>query len=96
MWQVRVYLQDLAYGGAEEGGWWYEYGEAADEVSAPRTFSERYQAFNYANALNAGILAELNEDRPAISSVLSRGRYTAQTHEGDAPDFYPENKPHYE
>lgn len=96
MWQVRVYLQDLAYGGPEEGGWWYDCGEAADEVSPPLSFTERYQAFNHANRLNSGILHELNKGRPSITSTLSRGRYVATTYEDSAPDYFPEERPHYE
>lgn len=31
-WTVAIYLVDLAYGGPEEGGWWYGCGERVDHA----------------------------------------------------------------
>lgn len=31
-WTVAIYLCDRAYGGAEEGGWWYDTGVRVDDV----------------------------------------------------------------
>lgn len=31
-WTVAIYLCDRAYGGPEEGGWWYDCGERVDHV----------------------------------------------------------------
>lgn len=86
---VNVYLDDRAYGGPEEGGWWYDCGEAVRstrvETDADTDAAmEREQAWCDAE----------NEGRPPISSVTSRGRYHARVEEEPAAD-YPAVAPHY-
>lgn len=94
---VRVYLQDLAYGGPEEGGWWFEYGEFAPEFGhLTRVYQREEAAYAHCRKLNAGVLAKANEDRLPISSVLSKGRFSANVFEGEAPLRWPEVCPHYE
>ena len=64
---VNVYLVDLAYGGPEEGGWWYQHEEPVEILTTTRAESE---------ALKKKLEAEYNnEGRPSISSTLSEGRY---------------------
>jgi hypothetical protein len=85
---VNVYLEDLVRGGPEEGGWYYTAGELEDSwacetqaqvETASAEFAERYS----------------NEGRPAISSVLSRGRYAIRL-ENHPGANYPDHRPHYE
>ena len=90
---VAVYLCDRAYGGPEEGGWWYSTGEL---VRIIRTFKDEERAAAYATRMNRLLNATINKGRREISSVLSDGRYYAEVHESIAPRHYPEHRPHYE
>lgn len=99
-WYVAVYLRDRAYGGPEEGGWWYDTGELqrffdhqGDEVDFAQ-FTDKHDAINLQEKLQAH--AEFsNEGRPDIGSVNSRGRYEVVVQE-DIPRNYPDTRPHYE
>ena len=90
---VAVYLQDRAYGGPEEGGWWFDTGE---HVRTLRVFASEKTAYDYCWRLNEKLATTLNRGRRPISSVLSQGRYGAEIHEDHAPAAYPENRPYYE
>ena len=90
---VAVYLCDRAYGGPEEGGWWYDTGEMARII---RTFKDEDRAEAYATRMNSLLNATINKGRRDISSVLSDGKYYAEVHKNIAPHHYPERRPHYE
>ncbi len=90
---VAVYLCDRAYGGPEEGGWWYDTGEL---VRIHRTYKDEDRAAAKATRMNSLLNATINKGRREISSVLSDGRYYAQVRENIAPAHYPERRPHYE
>lgn len=95
---VAIYLIDRAYGGPEEGGWYYDCGTPYLEPEAAlhmRAFDRLEKAIDYAEYLNVGVLPAWNEDRPEISSVLSEGRYKAFWSEG-FPQPFPTSHPHYE
>lgn len=89
---VNEYLMDQAYGGPEEGGWWYSTGEYRATHHITYLFHE---AHRIRDELAQGMMVEFNEGRPEISSVLSIGLHVVivQTHEGKS---FPEHKPHYE
>ena len=87
---VNEYEIDRRYGGPEEGGWWYEVGrfidclgETTDEAEANRIRDDE-----------ADRLAELNEGRPSISSVLSRGQRAIYLEDERGADF-PVEHPYY-
>jgi hypothetical protein len=85
---INVYLEDQAYGGPEEGGWYYNYGHVI--LSIPLTESMDI------NAIRADLEKEYtNEGRPSIHSVLSEGRFRI-THELLKGQDWPEKTPHYE
>jgi len=90
-WFVNAYLVDRAYGGPEEGGWWYDCGtlEDCNEVSTFRDAAdlvERWERVEYSN-----------DGRPDISSVLSEGQYWVRlTFCRPGAAHYPEYRPHYE
>jgi hypothetical protein len=91
---VAVYLEDRAYGGPEEGGWWYNAGEL---VRVIRVFRNEDKAYAFTRRMNDLLAVTLNKGRPSTGSMLSQGRYVADAHEGNAPlAHYPETRPHYE
>lgn len=90
---VAVYMTDRAYGGPEEGGWWYDTGE---HIRTVKTFRRESQAIDYCRRLNATLDKTLNRGRREISSVLSNGRYAAEIWDNHAPRHYPETRPYYE
>ena len=94
---VAVYLVNKAFGGPEEGGWWYDAGIPADEhADKTRGFATEDEADKYANELNrSDFMKGLNEGRPEISSVLSTGRYEAVSQSGN-PTYFPVERPQYE
>ena len=95
MFTVAICLADRAYGGPEEGGWYYGCGIPADEhADLVQGFSTREAADRYADYLETTCLA-LNEGKPDINSVLSEGRYVAVVFEG-YPRHWPDRKPTYE
>ena len=90
---VNVYLIDRAYGGSEEGGWYFETGRFIDGEAFP---DEREEDIERAIKNAEERCADYNNDRnDDISSVLSEGRYVVfrQTSPGKS---YPDSKPHYE
>lgn len=88
---VNLYLVDRAYGGAEEGGWWYDAGKF---VSCLGKTLDPVAADTIRDA-HAGRLAALNKGRRPISSVLSTGRYEIAI-EPRAGESYPKFRPYYE
>ena len=100
---VGVYLEDRAYGGHEEGGWWFDYGQLQKERwvyesagAFPACYPTRAAAVIARDRMAEG-LAELNgERRSDIVSVLSEGRFVAIIFENELPAHYPERRPRYE
>jgi hypothetical protein len=87
---VNVYLIDRAYGGPEEGGWYYECGQAHQSTQVLPQDEE---------AVRAGVQAwcdvQNKERRSDIGSVLSEGKYVVCIEDEPAKD-YPSERPHYE
>lgn len=90
---VAVYMADRAYGGPEEGGWYYDTGEL---VRVCALFRNEQSAVKYAQRLNARLEGTLNSGRREVSSVLSEGRYVAYVDDGIPPPHFPETRPYYE
>ena len=93
---VSVYHVDQAYGGPEEGGWWFTCGEF---VRIVRVFHSSDGAWEYCGRLNHRLKSRKfgpNAGRREISSVLSEGVLEADVHEGLPPRYFPERRPHYE
>lgn len=94
---VSIYNIDRAYGGPEEGGWWYTYGEPEMSLGEHTLiFTDWVSANDYREQLEETLLDALNEGRPDISSVLSIGRYSVVIDVGHYPRPFPERTPHYE
>lgn len=97
---VALYHVDRAFGGREEGGWWYDYGypiPIAESVRLgvePGIFTTMEEAMHYRDRLEA-VVDGLNDGRPPISSVISEGRYALYITD-DYPKPFPETTPRYE
>lgn len=89
-----IYEYDQAYGGPEEGGWWYEYGVPLYQytrcVSSRLSLSEFYRIREGLQA----ICNRLNRGRLPVSSVLSEGQFKVCFSE-EKPEPYPTRKPYY-
>ena len=95
MYSVNLYLVDRAFGGREEGGWWYDCGHP---VLHPlnRVFETYEEARRYQYECLV-IQDQLNEGLPSIDSVLSQGQYRVYVgEENELPAPFPAVKPHYE
>jgi len=93
VWFVAVYMVDKAYGGPEEGGWWYDVGEL---VRVSRLFRNIDKACTYVARMQTLLDATLNKGRREISSVLSEGRYQARICDDLPERHFPSIRPHYE
>ncbi len=89
---VCVYLVDRAYGGPEEGGWYYNYGIPQLKPNSLQTGSKSYAQY-YLSFLEEWCRVR-NLQRPSIYSVLSEGRYEAVL-STEPPAPYPAEKPIY-
>jgi hypothetical protein len=85
---VNVYIERLAYGGSEEGGWWYTCGEPVESV---QVFSDEEKTARVAEMEEK----YSNEGRRPISSVLSNGEYSVRVEDHFAETF-PRHRPRYE
>ena len=95
MFSCSIHMIDRAYGGPEEGGWYFNYGEPDDGLwQHTRLFETEDEAYAYARSLDP-VIAELNQGRPSISSVLSEGQYGWVVQDG-YPHAWPKQRPHYE
>jgi len=95
-YSVGIYMIDKAYGGPEEGGWWYTYGSPEEEHAHHTKHFEDYDAANrYSEMLYNLIVKPLNEGRKSIDSMLSEGIYDTYIQDGD-PRPFPDQVPHYE
>lgn len=98
VYSVAPYLCDRAYGGPEEGGWWYDYGipETSMDLPLPVFVVGKKAAYEKRKEMQALIDASgINEGRYDIGSVLSAGVYHACICEG-IPRPFPDKIPHYE
>ncbi len=89
MWYVNVYEIDRAYGGPEDGDWWYDTGEPTGQSEA--YFTEEY-AWHRARILDE----EFYPNRSKVNSInYSGGSYEVRV-QSHPPKAYPETTPHYE
>lgn len=90
---LALYEIDRAYGGPEEGGWYYDTGELRRPL---RVFPTDEQACAAARRCNDW-LHRLQSDVRGVGSVLYRGgRYAARAFERIAPEAFPVERPRYE
>lgn len=94
---VNIYDADRAYGGPEEGGWWYDTGWPLDNQRAHGggTFFNPARAWDHAQAINDALRArEVGISSRDPRSVLYRGRIEAHVERHPAQAF-PQERPYY-
>jgi hypothetical protein len=100
---VSFFLIDRAWGGAEEGGWWYDFGDPCSEpelVGMVRSFTGCdhkkvwRDAIAYRDLLST-VEDTWNEGRYELSSVCCSGVYQARCTEG-LPQAFPQEAQVYE
>ena len=94
VWSVAIYHEEQAWGGPEEGGWWYDAGELLERPV--RYFKTEDAAYAYARRLVRHLDRVNRKSRYEYSSVLSEGRYTAMVNDGHPLPGFPMTRPHYE
>lgn len=89
---LAFYEVDRAYGGPEEGGWWYDTGTFVRAIAVHFDDEAAITAKRRANRL----LERLQRHKPDTSSVLyDGGRFRAFTFSGLPPERFPATRPHY-
>jgi hypothetical protein len=103
MRSIAVYLVQHAYGGPEEGGWYYQPGELCIDpelTASGATFTDGHKA--RAKAMAHEVQAHLDRNwntgdhAREISSVLSAGRFEAASTMAEPPLSFPAERPRYE
>lgn len=84
---LAIYLVDLMYGGPLPRGWWYETGVIMEDSPVYVCYSDtgglEEEESKAREKLNKYIKDHgLNDGRPRIDSVLSRGRYVVRVETG--------------
>lgn len=82
---VAFYEIDRAYGGSEEGGWWYNTGQL---VRVFKTTKNRNEAVRIANRANDLLKLIQRKD-------YRNGTYQAEICENKADSYYPTERPYY-
>ena len=88
---VNVYLHDRAYGGPEEGGWWYDTYDPIFSTTIPGDIGW----LDHAVAHWQKWCDDRNRGRRGIDSVLSEGRYHVEIERHPA-SMKPSMRPFYE
>lgn len=108
---VNAYLTNRAYGGPEEGGWWYDTGELLD--TKPLTLTHpvgsdedeviTHRDLNIDDAHAVALIEialwekheHLHDERHEVGSVICDGRLELSLDTGPGAS-YPQDRPHYE
>lgn len=90
---LAFYELDRAYGGPEEGEWWYNTGRL---VRVFRVFKNEDMAYAAARRANRLLDHLQRHHRPVGSIIYNGGRHTVDVHVDFAPATYPEERPRYE
>lgn len=91
MFHVNEYLTNRAYGGPEEGGWFYDVGHF---IKSHGTFESEQEAYRRRDELT-GYLEEKRAGQRPPYSVACTGYTELWIEDGPGEDF-PIERPHYE
>lgn len=100
---VTVYDCNKAFGGPEEGGWWYDFGILCTDLDFAekiRIFPNNDEGLEKAQEYQKSLLEEIdkyNEEEGNVhpSQSICKGYYRALIREG-LPENFPQIRPHYE
>ncbi len=87
VYYVNVYEVDRAWGGAEEGGWWYDTGIPVASVP--------FETLREAEAYHDAMEERFPNDHSSSSVIYAGGDYHVYIERSFARP-YPERRPHYE
>lgn len=90
---VALYEIDRAYGGPEEGGWWYDTGVLERPIALTRSTEA---AIAVAARVNRFLDRLQRHKRPVSSVTYDGGRHRAFVFAKTAPPFTPIERPTYE
>lgn len=90
---LAIYEVDRAWGGPEEGGWWYDCGQLARVIAV---VSDEQRARTICERANRLLQRLQRCKRPVDSVAYAGGRHAVITFERIAPEFFPAQRPHYE
>jgi hypothetical protein len=96
---VSIYMVDRAYGGPEEGGWWYEVGTPLQGgwLKYMTTCVKEKTAEHRRAQIQRWLDIDYNiGPRTNLDSVLCTGRYVAVIDVDKLPVPYPAERPYYE
>ena len=86
-WKISIYSLNRAYGGSEEGGWWYTEGDRVREIK--KTFLDKLSALKYSKRINELLLKRFGKTREGWSL------YGTEVFYRGTPDYFPSRKPIY-
>jgi hypothetical protein len=92
-WHVSVYECDRAYGGPEEGGWWYDCGELKQTIPV---MSDDISDDDIDELIEMMRKVYPEQTDYGIGSVLYSGGAYEVYAEDKAGESYPKERPHYE
>jgi hypothetical protein len=98
MYLIALYEDNRAYGGPEEGGWWYDTGTLVRVVAVARRKDRAYELAKRCDYW----LEKCWQKRPMkyripVSSVnYTGGHFSAHVYKHVAPQHFPEVRPQYE
>jgi hypothetical protein len=92
---LAFYEIDRAFGGREEGGWWYDTGQKVRDFKRIHVDTEE-EAYVICRRVNS-LLRTLNNPRYSVySMVYNGGQYSCCMYRGNsAPKSYPKVRPYY-
>ena len=90
---AALYFVTRCYGGAEEGGWYYDEGELQGK---PKAFSSREARDAFIERADRCMDSWHFENARPLSSVASQGRFEVEAYDEPPPKRYPEERPRYE
>lgn len=90
---LAIYEIDRAWGGSEEGGWWFDCGTL---VRIVRVVGSADRATDIARRANRLLERLQRTKRPVESLIYEGGRHSVLVFENIAPAAYPAVRPRYE
>ena len=93
VWYVNEYETDRAYGGPEEGGWWYDTGRF---IKCRGIFTERVDAHDLSVRIEKEEMRERRKGLHSPGSMLSSGQWPVVLIEDHPGRDYPRERPRYE